>query len=139
MVLSVSILVGCSSDEPSFSRRYLIGDWKLVNASGQLGGIPVFTIEDLEECDKDDIYSFLEDNTFQILGNGIKCDEGEDDVLTDLEWSWGDGKMVIMSDGGIEQFEYMVLELKSKHLKLSYNQLYLGSTLTITATYMKLE
>lgn len=94
ILVSVLTISSCKKDEATLSKREL-----LTARSWQLSSIKENGVTDvLDECDKDNILTFLSDGTYTFDPNVIKCDLAN--VIESGTWSLSsDEKFLILDDG----------------------------------------
>ncbi len=96
ILASVLAISSCKKDEATLSKREL-----LTARSWQLLSIKENGVTDvLDECDKDNILTFISDGTYTFDPNVIKCDLVN--VIESGTWSLSsDEKFLILDDGGL--------------------------------------
>jgi hypothetical protein len=95
VLLIMLVMQGCQKDsDPDLTGKALITslNWKISSLEGtytvKLGNIPFlsddFSLTDsLAPCEKDDYVRFFQDNTFEVVDGGIRCDGSPQDGIID--------------------------------------------------------
>lgn len=106
-----------SDSKPAPTKTDMLSrDWKLVDVLA--GGVSVYGL--LEACQKDDIYKFANNNTYQITEGATKCNTADPDIYDAGNWNFleNDTKLRLASAGG--QSDTLTLqELTEASLKAS--------------------
>lgn len=72
--------------------------WKLINGTIQVNGLDVVE-RDIDPCQLDDLFKFTNngDQTYELRGSFLKCNEDDDELLETGNWAFTlDGSMVII-------------------------------------------
>ena len=106
-----------SDSKPAPTKTDMLSkDWKLVDVLA--GGVSVYSL--LDACQKDDIYKFANNNTYQITEGATKCDPADPDIYDAGTWGFleNETKLRLASAGG--QSDTLTLqELTEASLKAS--------------------
>ncbi|MDW7691089.1 hypothetical protein R9C00_19950 [Flammeovirgaceae bacterium SG7u.111] len=89
--IAVLLFIQACGEEDAISKKEILvnNDWNMtefeVEISVSLAGVPLPTketldlIAELDECDRDDLFDFMEDNTFIVKPNLNLCVDGDDE------------------------------------------------------------
>jgi len=133
-------LAGCNKDDASPIHETELtrgtGKWKLtalsVTAQGQTGD----AYADLEECNKDDIFYFNTNGTYQYQSGDSKCDASEPDIFEEGTWEINGKNLTIEITGdGPETVEIKLLNSTTLKTKLAID--FFGVSAIINSTYTK--
>jgi len=106
-----------SDSKPAPTKTDMLSrNWKLVDVLAS--GVSVYGL--LEACQKDDIYKFANNNTYQITEGATTCNPGDPDIYDAGTWAFleNDTKLRLASAGG--QSDTLTLqELTETSLKAS--------------------
>ncbi|MCU0443417.1 MAG: lipocalin family protein [Microscillaceae bacterium] len=127
------MLFACKKDneEPPAS---IVGKWKQTAGviSPALGGITDY-FSDNEPCNKDDIYEFKSNNTYESTEGATRCDPNDPNLWDSGAYSLSSDRKTLTWDGD----NYNVLELSSSTLRISSSFTSSGVTYTTTDTYQR--
>lgn len=134
------VILGACGDDPAPIREEELtsdgGEWKLtalsVKALGQTGD----AYADLEDCEKDNIFYFADDGTYQYQVGATKCDVSEPNILESGTWVI-EGKNLIITITGEDPEAVEILLLNSTTLKCRITVDFFGVSTTVTSTYTK--
>jgi len=123
-VLAVTFLFSSCKKEKS-KKELLLGDWKRITMTidppQDVGGAIITDLyAQMEDCDKDNIYSFYENKTYKADEGATKCDSAEPQSFSG-NWQFLNNetelKIIYMNDTVV----YGLLELDESLLKLDYS------------------
>jgi hypothetical protein len=106
----------CSDDKPGVSKRPLLADkaWAVVRY--ELNGEDV--TDEREDCELDDVTTFLADGTFVEAIGDIACDESEED--THGTWAFKANETILsMQEAGSAAQDWKLVTLTAESLKIS--------------------
>lgn len=138
-VLAILGLMSCEDDK-NLSKTDIITntDWVVTSMTISPGiNLGDGEITDLfvlmDECDKDDIYRFFADGSFQLDKNGLLCYENEAQVQQG-NWQFNENETVLtvttIIDGATQISEYEIIELNKNKIKGKMTINYYGMPLT---------
>jgi hypothetical protein len=123
MLVTASCKKGDNDESLALTKENIAGSYKLTAVT--MGGQDLMS-QFVEDCMRDDIYTFKTDLTYSYADAGIKCDP--DGSYTDGEWSVP-SNTTFEYDGDT----YTVVKFTSKTLQISTG----SGAYTITATFSK--
>lgn len=135
----IVILASCDNDDPAQIKKAELssnsGKWKLTSLKATSNGQTTDVFDQVEDCQKDDIYYFKSDGTIQHLAGSTKCDPTLDpDVLYAGTWAWNDKNLVVTIDGTEEQWLLSALDSKKMVASVTFD---FGQKIKLTSTYSK--
>ena len=137
VILSGVVILGACGDDPApIKEEELPGNWKLTALSIKALGQTEDAYTDLEACEKDNIFHFAENGTYEYQVGVTKCDVSEPNVFESGTWEIS-GKQLIIEITGEDPESVEILLLNSTTLKCRINIDLFGLATTVTSTYTK--
>ena len=114
-------VMACKKSDPQPSKTDLLSkDWKLSDVLANVGGTPSSVFSFFDDCVKDDVYKFANNNTYQISEGATKCDPSDPDIYDAGTWTFLDSETKIkLSSAGGGSDTLNIQELTSTSLKVS--------------------
>ena len=145
IMLFFAQFTACEKDEKLTKKEMIQGkEWIVSEMTIDPGidfgdGVITDLLSVMNECEKDDIYSFYEGGNFAIDKAANHCYEGEPQIETG-EWTLNDEEIILtvtmIVDGAPEVKEYELIEVSSTKIvgKMAVN--FYGMSLTPTITFI---
>ncbi len=138
LVLSLSALVvlatACKKDEDepiAITKENIAGAYKLGTIKYKIGSSPEIDITNqVDACEKDDIQTFLVNNTYNYTDAGTQCSPNGDDSGV---WSLSSTTSMI-----IDGETFTITKFDGQVLELQYSEVISGTTYTTTTSLNKL-
>jgi hypothetical protein len=142
-ILTFSLIVIVSScsknDEPSASKAQMIArNWKQTDLLASQAGTPAVSVFDtfFESCNKDDIWQFKSDGTYNVVEGASKCDAADPETVTTGTWQLTDNDTKIIIDDASEPAQTLnIIELNNTSFKLSGTETISGVVVTATIVF----
>lgn len=102
LVCGIVSLSSCGDDDdsgPQTASDKLVGTYKITKNTASIDGTVFFTIDDADECDRDDLIIFKNDGTGTDDAGADKCDE-DDPQTEDFDWMLSENDTKISLDFG---------------------------------------
>lgn len=111
-----------AAPEPSKAEIIAGKNWKMtaITVNGQ------DTYSAYDACDRDDIYIFSKYSKYTIKEGATKCDPSNPDSIEGT-WSINGNKLIITEDGLSLAINADILQLDTKTLKYSFDEIVLGT------------
>ena len=133
-LLSVSILffTACKKDDKADNKaELLIGkSWKITGYTE--GGVDMLH-EIYDDCELDNITTFLSDGRFKDDEGAVKCDD-EDPQVVEGTWKLSGKNLIITEEEDLLALNLTIVELNGTTLKLSGKNPFTEETMIITFT-----
>ncbi len=108
------------------------GSWKITKEEIKLGPAPF--IDDIDDCQKDDLLSFKENGTYSLDAGKVKCYEDEMQIETG-EWTLTSDNKNIIIDG--EKFNIDTINADTFVISFTDPNNILGISSSIRTTYKR--
>lgn len=134
-VLLFSCLLTASSCKKDISRTELLtsGSWKLIALQTDFFGVPADAYADMEDCEKDNLFTFKTDNTIDLDEGPTKCDPNDPQTRNEGPWTLFDNDTKINMDS----IDFEILELTKSRFKINGTALELGLVVNVELTFGK--
>ncbi len=130
LLIIIFIASSCKKD---ISRTELLttGSWKLIALEASLFGMTTDSYAEMEECEKDNLFTFKSDNTLEIDEGPTKCDPDDPQIRKVGPWTLFDNDNKINMDS----IDFNILELTETRFKINGTAMELGFIVTVELTY----
>jgi hypothetical protein len=137
IIFSTIVLVGCTKEKEDeikaeITKQGLAGSYKLTALTTTVAGMETNSMDQLEVCERDDIYTLNADFTAVYTDAGTKCDLDDSHPTT---WELDDNKNISIS-GSSQDYSGTVKSWDGKTLVIEGTYT-IGVTFTIKATFTK--
>ncbi len=142
-ILSVSLLSSCDKDDDDDTvtaptqtekQKLVDKDFGITEFTVSIGGIPFYTFADFDECDKDDLIHFRNDNSGYYDEGATKCDPTDpqrESFNYELRELSSGNKTLTIDDGGGDGETFTILSNTGTQLKLTASELDSTTNLTV--------
>ncbi len=136
--IAINILICfliASSCKKEVSRTELLtsGSWQLIALQTDFFGVPADSYADMEDCEKDNLFTFKTDNTIDLDEGPTKCDPNDPQTRNEGPWTLFDNDTKINMDS----IDFDILELTESHFKINGTTLALGLVVNVELTFGK--
>ncbi|PSR57095.1 hypothetical protein AHMF7605_28245 [Adhaeribacter arboris] len=137
------LFIGCDKDDDDSkteTKADLIADknWVLTGHTFQENNGPVEDeFVNYEVCEKDDIYRFAKNGTYEVNAGATKCASTDPQIYDQGTWSITGDNLMINEAGSSSGDSFTIVELTKSKLVLSSTESYQGTTDIEVVTFSK--
>lgn len=137
-IIAIYILICvflASSCKKDVTRTELLtsGTWKLIALQATFLGMTTDSYAEMEECEKDNLFTFKTDNTLDLDEGPTKCKPDDPQIRNEGPWTLFENDTKI----NLDNIDYNILELTESRFKINGSAMELGFLISVELTFGK--